>query len=103
MKSLKVRLANMVKRLRKGSEDGVFVLPFPEIEKGMKECYDKTAPPCPCCGNHLIKTRGVGYSHACQRPVEEGKQHIVVVIGDKAIEWDGTRDHWNRLSEARQK
>lgn len=77
MKNLKARLLSVTKKLREGSS---FVLPFPEIID-IKECYDKTAPPCPCCGNYLIKTRGVGYSHACQRPIEEGKQHIVVVVG----------------------
>lgn len=69
-----------------------------EIETA-NNLYDNTAPFCPVCNNKLIKTRGVGYTHACSLPVEQGKNHIITVVGNKAVPWDGTRDHYSRLAE----
>ena len=69
-----------------------------EIETA-NNLYDNTAPFCPVCNNKLIKTRGVGYTHACSLPVEQGKNHTITVVGNKAVPWDGTRDHYSRLAE----
>lgn len=104
MKNLKVRLANMVKRLRKGNFSQFIVdnpLSDAKNDKSGDFYLDKRNIKlhCPCCNNGLIPSRGIGYSHHCTRPSTEGKPHRAVVVDDQVVKWDGTLDHYSRLLE----
>ena len=84
------------------SDDGWHFVKCPDCngkgEDKTNDFYDNV-PLCTICNNKLMKTRGIGYTHSCSLPVEQGKNHTITVIGDKAVPWDGTRDHYSRLSK----
>lgn len=84
------------------TDDGWHFVKCPDCKGAgkMKEdiWYDETAPLCPICNNRLMQTRGIGYTHACALPVEQGENHTITVANGKAVLWDGTRDHYSRLN-----
>jgi len=59
---------------------------------------DTEAGKCPECGCGLMRTRGIGYSHACN---SWGSHRVVAVKGGKNVLWDGTKDHWAKANKTK--